>query len=326
MRENGLLKQLGLLGADTGFYSPENKDLNSKYYVWYMLNRLQSMGKWGLDGTKIYKKNLNLSLLTNGYACQIEHEGAIKCLLGKLEGELDEDFEYRYFHVVNPYAKIDKVYEIGKDCTIIYNDSLHLGVLPILEKYGYLITESELSLYLAIILTRAQAVLSGADDKTLKALNKFLEDLKKGELGAIGEAAFLDSLKVSPLGEFKNFTYILEGLRYLYAEGFNQIGINANKDQKRESLASAEVGANSSALLPLIDDFTNCRVEGCEKANEFWRAKGYDINLTYELDSSWEVIKKESEEAEIVTEQGERVIEGEKKEEADNGSEQNAEE
>lgn len=326
MRENGLLKQLGLLGVNTDFYAPEDKNYNTKNYIWYMLNRLQSMGKWGLDGTKIYKKNLNLSLLTNGFAGLIEHNGEIKCLLGKLEGELNEDYEYKYFHVVNRYADIDKVYEIGKDCTVIYNDSLHMGVLPILEKYGYLITEAELSLYMALILTRAQAVLSGADDKTLKALNKFLGDLKKGELGAIGEAAFMDSLKVSPLGEFKNFSYILEGLRYLYAEGFNQIGINANKDQKRESLASAEVGANSSALLPLIDDFTNCRVEGCKESNEFWRAKGYDINLTYELDSSWEVIKKEAEEAELVTEQGERVIEGEKKEEADNGSEQNTEE
>lgn len=330
MRSNYLLKQLGLLGAEgcLGLYDARKKEVNSTNYIWYFLNKLQSMYKLRQKGkdSYIYDKNFHLSLFTQGYAGLIEHEGKIKCLLGHLEGELDENYDYKYFRVDNPYADINKRYTIGEDCSIIYNDSLHIGVLPLLEKYGSLISEAELSFYMALINTRNQFLISAQDDKTLKAANKYLTDLEKGELGAIGEAAFMDSLKTAPLGEFNNFTYILEALRYLYAQAYNELGINAVKEQKREALASAEVGANTLSLLPLVEDFTNCREDGIKKSNELWQSKGYDIELSIKLNSAWEVTEKQAEaiaegdieEDTVAKDIGEEVVE--------NGSEQNTEE
>ena len=315
---NSLIKQLGLYGLDCSetLYNPRAKGENVNNYIWYYLNKLQSAFIWDLEGTQIYEKNLNLYLFTQGYAGIIEQDGALKCLSGTLQGELDENYEYKYFRVVNPYTKkpLDKVYTVGEDVAIIYNDSLHIGVLPLLEKYARLLVENELSLYIGMINTRNQFLISAQDKETLKAANEYLKNLENGDLGAVAEAAFLDSLKTAPLGEYNNFTYILEAESYLTAALLHEIGINANKDQKREALASQEVSVNNLSLLPTLADWDKCRKEGNK---EVIRLFGKDINP--QLNSSWDLVDKE---AEIEAEEPKEETREEEKEEegGDNGS------
>lgn len=316
---NSLIKQLGLYGLDcsVSLYNPRDKGINVNNYIWYYLNKLQGAFKWDLEGTQIYEKNLNLYLFTQGYAGIIEHNGTLKCLFGTLQGELDENYEYKYFRVVNPYTKkpLDKVYTVGEDVAIIYNDSLHIGVLPLLEKYARLLVENELSLYIAMINTRNQFLISAQDDVTLKSANNYLKNLEAGDLGAVGEAAFMDSLKTAPLGEYNNFTYILEAESYLTAALLHEIGINANKDQKRESLASEEVSVNNLSLLPQIYDWKRCREAGNEEVKRLF---GKDLNP--KLNSSWDLVDKEAEMNAEEDEQTEEAPEEKEEEGGDNGS------
>ena len=51
---------------------------------------------------------------------------------------------------------------------------------------------------------------------------------------------------------------------------------------KRESLNSVESQLNDDALLPLVNNMLQCRIDGFNKVNE-----KYGTNITVELNSSW---------------------------------------
>ena len=71
--------------------------------------------------------------------------------------------------------------------------------------------------------------------------------------------------------------------QYLKASLFNEIGLNANYNMKKERLISGEIEANADVLYPLIDNMLFCRNQGLEALN-----KKYGLNIGVELNSSWD--------------------------------------
>lgn len=275
-------------------YNPRDKDRNINNYRYLILNKLHSLFKYeGLTENGINKETFLNSLYTTGTAGIIKVNNTYKCLYGAQGGELDENYNPLKWIIANPYLKLNKEYENGKDCIIIYNDSLHTGLSELINKYAALLVENELSLYLAIINTRNQYLISATDDGTYKSALKFLEDTEKGKQGVILENAFLEGLKTAPLGQYNNFTYMLECESYLNSALYQELGLNANKDQKRESLASAEVGVNNAYVLPLIDDMLETQREGFKRAKDLW---GLDIKVS--KNSAWELTEKAAEKIE----------------------------
>ena len=86
---------------------------------------------------------------------------------------------------------------------------------------------------------------------------------------------------------------LIEQEQYLKASWYNELGLNANYNMKREALNSAESTINNDILFPLIDEMLKQRQIACEQINALF---GTDISV--ELDSSWKDNKKE-EQAEI---------------------------
>lgn len=66
------------------------------------------------------------------------------------------------------------------------------------------------------------------------------------------------------------------------ASWFNELGLNANYNMKRESINSNESQLNDDMLLPLIDDMLQCRQSFCDKINNM-----FGTNITVSFGSSW---------------------------------------
>lgn len=102
---------------------------------------------------------------------------------------------------------------------------------------------------------------------------------------------------------------LIEQEQYLKASWYNELGLNANYNMKREALNSAESTINNDILFPLVDEMLKQRQMACEQINALF---GTDISV--ELNSSWEDNKKE-EQAEIEdTEEQESESEAEESE------------
>ena len=252
--------------------------------ILYMLARTQSMFIYeGLPET-IPARNLEMMLQLNGNVFFTDAAGDFYVFTGGLGGVPDVYYEPTIYTVANPALNFNKELKIGEDGILIRSDSYGIGLLPMMQKYSALMVENEFTMRIADINSRIAFLLSAADDRTEKSARVFLERVVNGDMGVITESAFLDSLKVNPAGSQNSIrlTDLIEYQQYLKAAWFNDLGINANYNMKRESISPDEAQLNDDALLPFVDDMLKCRKLAFDKINE-----KYGLDIKVELDSSW---------------------------------------
>ena len=73
-------------------------------------------------------------------------------------------------------------------------------------------------------------------------------------------------------------TPLIEFHQYIKASLFNEIGLSANYNMKRERLTDGEVSQGEDILYPLVDNMMKCRLYGANALNDKY---GLDINVDY---------------------------------------------
>ena len=268
---------------EPGKYNDVKQKLGQQH-VFYMLDRTQVMFDYENLPETIPARNLEIMLQLNGNIFFTPVNDKYYVFTGGLGGEPDVYYEPTIYTVANPALNFSKNLKIGEDGVLIRNDSYGVGLLPIFQKYAALLAENELTMRIADINNRIMFLLTAADDRTKASAEKFLSDVTKGNLGVISDNAFLESLKALPTATQNavRLTDLIEFEQYLRAGWFNDLGINANYNMKRESISPDEAQLNDDALLPFVDDMLECRRLGIEEVNN-----KYNLDIKVKLASSW---------------------------------------
>jgi hypothetical protein len=258
----------------------------------YTFTRTQSMFVYeGLPDT-IPAQWLESYLQRNGSCCIAEHEGKLYALLGNAGGELDEYYQPTIYTVANPALNLNKSFKIDEDCIYCRNDYDAIGLTPLISSYCGLMTENLLTIRLADINMRMMNLLSAPDDNTLQSTKQYLKDLEDGKLGVVGESPFFEGLKLQSrsIGSGDYMIQFIELHQYLKGSLYNELGINANFNMKREALSGQEIALNDDALMPLIDDMLKQRRAMCDKLNDM-----FGLNVSVDYGSTWHsnVIEKQ---------------------------------
>lgn len=260
--------------------------------VSYMLNRTHAMFEWEGLPKSIPARVLELYLQTNGNVAFYKYNGDLYVFTGGLGGEPNAYYMPTIYTIANPALKLTANAKIGFDCVVMANDTMYTGLMPLFSRYATAITEAELSIQLASINSRIIDLISAPDDRTKASAEQFLKDIINGKQGIIAETAFLDGIKAQPYGTTGNsntITNLIELIQYLKASWYNEVGINANYNMKRESLNTTESELNDAALLPLIDDMLICRQRGADEVNAM-----FGTTISVKLASSWKDVRDNS--------------------------------
>lgn len=266
-------------------YDFKNKEKNLNDYITYMLNRSVTMFKYHNLPDTMPQREIELLLQCNGWGCVCEIDGNLYCLNGGLGGVPNAYNMPTEIIINNPYLNYNKTLTIDTDCVIIPNDSMYVGLLPMYNRYCTMLVENDITMILATVNKRVQNLLSANDDNTVESAKNFLKKVFDGELGVIAESKLFDSLKVnaSSVNSTVSMTELFEFEQYVKASLYNEIGLSANYNMKRERLTSAEVETNTDNLYPLVDDMINQRRKAVEKINEM-----FGTNIEIEFNSSWD--------------------------------------
>ena len=266
-------------------YDFKNKEKNLNDYITYMLNRSVTMFKYHNLPDTMPQREIELLLQCNGWGCVCEINGDLYCLNGGLGGVPNAYNMPTEIIINNPYLNYNKTLTIDTDCVIIPNDSMYVGLLPMYNRYCTMLVENDITMILATVNKRVQNLLSANDDSTVESAKNFLKKVFDGELGVIAESKLFDSLKVnaSSVNSTVSMTELFEFEQYVKASLYNEIGLSANYNMKRERLTSAEVETNTDNLYPLVDDMINQRRKAIEKINEM-----FGTNIEIEFNSSWD--------------------------------------
>ena len=271
---------------------------NVQAYVDYMLVRTQAMFKWHNLPETIDERTLERRLQENGYVVflqlnedeilpfeEVTQPGGIYAMSGEFGGVLDFNGNPQYCLVVHPLLKDTKKVYINKECVLARNDSKFLGVLPLYLRYARAIAENDLSLFRADQQTRATAIMTANDNKGIESARRYIESLKKGDLAyCMQESKASPSIKTQPyFTEAGNqITNLIELEQFLKGSWFNEVGINANFNMKRETILESESDLNSDAIQPLVDQMLHERERACELLNSM-----FGLNVSVELSSAW---------------------------------------
>lgn len=261
-----------------------DKDTAVTEFMANTLAKTQSMFEYEGLPDSIPQKELERLLQTTGNAFVTSVDGVLYALSGGKGGEPDVYGRATLYTVANPALKLNKTYDIQKDGVLIENDSNGESLLPLIGRYAVLYTDGLISLNTASILTRITMLISASDDKTKQSAEEFLRKIQDGEFSIIGENAFFKgvNMQTAPTTNSVYITQLIELVQYYKASMYNELGLNANYNMKRERLNLGEVSMNVDVLLPYVDNMLKERQNAVEKINEM-----FDTEISVKLASSW---------------------------------------
>ena len=227
-------------------------------------------------------------------------DGKLYFLTGNLGGINDNNYLPTKFVFANPHMPDGLTWsgqlDVKDECVVAKNDSTYSGILPIIRKHTITQVHTDLSFYLAIISTRLTTLTVAGRDPEAAAFNLMIEDVERGNLSAVVDKNVLQQLKTLPYGGnggiIKEY---IEFMQYDKAAECNELGLSANWNAKRESIAKAETLLNDDATHPFVDNMFATWQEWIKAVNEKYGDK-LD-NGEYKLDwaSAWKQNEKEQE-------------------------------
>lgn len=262
----------------------KDKSKSANAIMSYMMTRINMMFEYKNLPDTIPQEILETFLIQNGTCFITKHFSQLYAFLGSMGGEPDEYYRPTLYIVANPALKLNKEYKIGKEGVLMRNDTLWVGLTPLMSRYAALMAENLVTIRSADIMLRAVAMITAPDDSSRLSAETYIKKLKEGELHVIGDNPFFDGVKMQspPSNNGSYLTQFIELQQYLKASFYNEIGLDANYNMKREAIMSGESAMNKDILLPLCDNMLKCRREDIDKVNEMF---GTDISVDFA--SAW---------------------------------------
>lgn len=283
-----------------------DKKTSVREHVFGMFNRTNQMFEYsGLPDT-IPAYILELFLQLNGDVCFTKVKGNLYVFSGRAGGPPNPYYQPTFYVVANPGLGYSATLSISNylpsyeksdtqgECIRMKNDTMAKGLFYMFTRYATQLTENDISIRSAQINARQQTLISASTDAELESANAYIDGLVAGKLESVSEQPFLDGIKVNNVStqSSNSIIQLIELQQYLKASWFNEIGLNANFNMKREYLSTEELRASTDVLLPLIDDMLRCRKEAIEEVN-----KKYGTNISVKKNSAWEQKQKEQDTA-----------------------------
>lgn len=279
----------------------KNKDMLIDSYFKYMMAKTINMFEYENLPDTIPQRELELLLQIARFViwCKDENSDKLFVFYGGLGGMPNEYYQPTQAIVTNPYLRFTSVLNLEEfnkkgNCVLGWNDKLHVGLYPLNIRYSSLLAETDLTLKYQLVNMRFMNVLLADDDTTKESVKTMFEDVENGTgFGVIVTEQFmqqskLGSIETSNTSKNAQLKDVIEVKQYLMGSWYNELGLNANYNMKREAINESESDLNEDALLPLIDDMLDSRKKMCDEVNKMF---GTDIKV--KISSSWQKIRKE---------------------------------
>lgn len=268
-----------------------DKDKSSKNIFIYILARLQKMFEYKNVPETLDIHVLDRYLMLNGIACITEVDGLLYAFSGNLGDVQDIYYRPTKFIVSNPhlgssgfFKNVTVLGDEPHDGVLMRNDTEWMGLMPLIGRYSYLMAENFITIRSADIMLRILALLTAPDDDTKRSADMYIEKLIKGEISCIGENRFLDGINMQspPSNNGSYLTQFIELHQYLLGGLYNELGLKANYNMKREAIGTGESTMDDDVILPLCENMLMCRREDFAKVNEM-----FGTNIEVDFSSAW---------------------------------------
>lgn len=267
------------------------RDKEKSLYDFYQQTLNKSLEMFSYNGLPVPADEFERQLQENGYTVVFNYQDKIYCNSGTLTGQEKSPYNQPTEALITiPALNLSKTFELDSEAVLIDNDFLRVGLKPLILSKGTQIIENRLTMYLKNILNRAPFTITANSDKSILSAQTFINKLESGDLAVIAEDSFLKDVNVDSLNQTgqADMQDLINYQTYLYGQLYNELGLPALNNEKKERMISSEIDGQQSAIRPLVDNMLKCRKTGIEKMNKLFNG-----NTEVELDSIWQDVKDE---------------------------------
>lgn len=266
-------------------YPITNKERNLLDYLRSILNRTHSMFEYENLPDTLKSSILEDQLQENGYTVIFKYQNNLYSTVAGLSGREKSPYNEPTTAIINvPALNFNQTLTINKDCVLIKNDDLMVGLMPTILKHGTLSIENEITMLLADYNARIQTLISAGTDQTIQDAQNYINQIIDGNLSVVGESAFYQDLKThNPSQNAKeNFQDLIAYQQFIKSDLYNELGLSSLNNMKKERLITSEVDSESDQIYPLVDNMLRNRKEGVKMVNKLFNGK---INVDF--GSTW---------------------------------------
>lgn len=309
---------------------------NFQTYSKLLLNKVSSLFQWqGLPDT-IDQRFLEFELLLRGKVCWFQDNGKLYCLNGSVGGEPNVYYEPSFWICANPVLGSKQLRIRNKDGSssietldgiLMANsdldyehDSMEGGISGLIYQTAGLLADNISSLNIAQINGRLTTLFTAPEEALARTGEKTLRDIYSGKPYKILTEDMLDKFSITPIaaaGTNNTLMSLIEAHQYILAQFFQEIGISANYNMKRERLNTAEVEMNNGALDINIWNMLKNRQEAAALVNEkFGTEISVDLNFAVFNEDNGNATQPEGEPEQIDQSDNESQVDGIKEDDA----------
>lgn len=281
-------------------------EFNFRTYFDLLLNKVSSLFTWSNLPETIDERFLEFNLILCGKVCWTEINGNLYCLNGNIGGEPNCYYEPTLWIVANPVLGSKQVKIRNKDGSkdistldgiLMANSDVDYesmasqgGLSGLIYQTAGLLADNISSLNVAQINGRVSTLFTADSEAMARTGEKILQDIYSGKPYRILDQDIVEKFGITAVagaGTNNTLMSLIEAHQYILAQFFQEIGVQANYNMKRERLNTAEVEMNNGALDINIFNMLKNRQEAVARINE-----KYGTNIQVEL--NWAVFNEES--------------------------------
>lgn len=238
---------------------------------------------WFKDGDKIYALDGNV-----GGAPNVYHEPCEFIIANPVLGS--KHLKVRNLDGSRDVKSLDGILMANSDVDYEDQGTDKGGLYSLIYQTAGLLADNISSLNISQINGRLAAIFSTTDESIARTAELTLQEIYEGKPYKILAEDITDKIQVNPIaatGQNNTLMSLIEAHQYILAQFFQEIGISANYNMKRERLNTAEVEMNNGALDINIFNMIKNRQEAAAFVNEKW---GTEI----EVELNWAVFNEEN--------------------------------
>ena len=257
------------------------------YWYFKLLNLVMDMFEYENLPEGLERREIELNLITTGHAAIVaKKDGSLFCPLSNIWG-YDQYYQPVYCTFANPVVITAKTFNIGKDCAVIYNNSLKDSIFYIksdgglnsfISRYARQLADIESTINTYMVNSRLVSIPVTNDNAVKESLLLFFKNLVLGKRSIVSDSTIVEKFRNIDI----NRSNVKDGIQdWLIARDkileqfYRDLGVRMNQ-QKKAQVNTEEVESNDQLLLISSDDMLREREEGVERVNALF---GTDIRV-----------------------------------------------
>lgn len=239
------------------------------YWVNNLFERISRLFKYTGTGDDlsggIDQVHIEKPLLINGNVGICKYDGILTAFNGSYSGVSVYYDRYPFYMVRSPLYSDMKT--IGKDITVIRNNSTESSLLPMVKRYAVMLAHAEITLNTLLVNARVSSVPTVLNTKQKALVDEWRNGLYNGKINTLLDSGFL-SVKWVDINNNApvNIKDLVEVRENILCSFYHDVGVRTTI-QKKGNLIDAELKGNDAMLLININDMLEERQRGCERVN-----------------------------------------------------------